>query len=115
MAQLVVQDETLLSGLPSFAAAAVGGDQAVNDGTVVFWVHNQSGAPITCNVLEGRFCNFNHAHVNQSFVVSAGALFKTTQFDPRRWNDESGNLKITYSSATNVVVAAVAQKQKYRS
>lgn len=114
MAQLTPQDESTLSGAPSFQNCDPSGDRVRNDGTVALWIKNNSAGGILVTVHEGRTCDFGHAHVNHSFTVGAGQTWKTPTYEPSRWNEMTGDLFVTYASTSSLQIAAVSQKTKYR-
>jgi len=110
MATLTVQ-ETGLSGLkPVFVAATSGGDDFVNDGSVVLHVKNGGGGSITVTANSQRNCDQGFDH-DLAVSVPAGEERMIGPFSTRRFNVETGadkdKVKITYSGITSVTVAAI--------
>ena len=106
MADLTVQVISLSGIVPSFAAAAVGGDAFLNSGREYFHVKNGSAASINATLNSVAACNqgFDHDAV---VAVAAGAEKLIGPFPKARFNDAAEKVQVTYSGVTTVTVAAV--------
>lgn len=113
MATLSVQN-LVISGelLPSYGAAAGGGDEMPNDGDTFLHVKNGGGAGITVTVAaqvtardaEG-YGPFTRA--NLAVSIAAGADKLIGPLPPKTFNNTNGRAAITYSGVTTVTVAAL--------
>lgn len=106
MSVLSVQDVTNAGLQPSYVAAAAGGDSFPNNGRTVVHVKNGSASAITVTIASPQQCSHGFTHA-LAITVNAGADKLIGPLDPFRFNDNSGNVGITYSSATTVTVAAL--------
>src|SRR4051794_5552022 len=96
MATLAVQDVTNAGTVPTYGAAAGGGDQFQNDGKTMFHVKNGSGGSITVTFASQKSCDQGSTH-NTAVAVAAGAEKMVGPFDPSRYNDANGYCQVTYS------------------
>jgi len=109
MAVLTVQHTTGTSGLvPTFSAAAGGGDSFVNAGGAVLQVKNGDASSHTVTVACQTACNLGGTSVHNIVVpVAAGATAMIGPF-PFNYNDAGGSVQVTYSAVTSVTVAVTA-------
>lgn len=103
---LTLQQETLSGVAPNFVAATAGGDSFANDGNTSLRVKNGSASPITVTINSPTQCNMGFTH-NVAVTVAAGAEQDIGPFPPSRFNDQYGNVNVTYSASASVTVAAV--------
>lgn len=108
MANLSVQTITLSAITPSFTTASFGGDQFANSGYEFLWIKNSSGSSVTVTIDSQTPCNQGYDH-NVTVTVPAGQERVVGPFQPGRFNDANGNVKITYSSTANVTVGVFKQ------
>lgn len=108
MAQLTVQNVVRAGLVPSYAAAAAGGDSFKNEPLTILHVKNGSAAAITVtvtsqtkNVPEGT------TKTNLTVNVAAGSEAMIGPFSRSAFNDSNGLVQVTYSAVTSVTVAAV--------
>lgn len=106
MADLTVQVISLLGIVPSYAAAAVGGNAFLNSGREYFHVKNGSAASIDVTVDSVAPCNQGFDH-NVVVAVAASAEKLIGPFPKSRFNDAAEKVQVTYSAVTTVTVAAV--------
>ena len=106
MAQLTIQTIAVAGVVPTYAAAAAGGDAFLNDGATYFHVKNGGGSSINVTVNSITACDQGFDH-DQVVAVANGSEKILGPFPVGRWNDTSGNVSITYSAVTSVTVAAV--------
>ena len=105
MATLTVQQIAPTGTVPTFVAAAVGGDAFANDGKTTLHVANGSGSTITVSITAQSDCNQGFAH-DGGGTVADGLTASFGPFDRQRFNDpETGYVEVTYSAVTTVTVA----------
>jgi hypothetical protein len=107
MATLTVQTTDLDGVVPSYVAAAGGGDEFPNDGRTMLHLKNGSGGAITVTVDALVDCDqgFNHDSVTS---VGAGAEAMIGPFDIRVFNNQTTQrAAITYSDVTTLTIAAI--------
>lgn len=107
MATLTVQKTTLGGIVPTYAAAAAGGDEFANDGETYFHVKNASAGSVTVTLDSVRACDQGFDH-NSGGAVAAGAEAVYGPFAKARFNNVSGRVAATYTAVTSVTVAAVS-------
>jgi hypothetical protein len=107
MAQLTVISANLSGKSLTETAASSGGDTFANNGQTLFKVTNGGTASITVTVNSQKLCNFGFDH-NLDVTVAAGEEKVIGSFDRPRFNDDSGNVSITYSAVTSVTVCAIS-------
>jgi len=105
VATLAVQKIVPAGLSPSLVAADEDGDQFANGGRVFFHINNASAAPITATIDSVQPCSQGVDH-NVAVSVPAGAERLVGPFDPRRFNNSSGRVAVTYSAVTSVTVGA---------
>lgn len=90
---------------PVFVAASGGGDTFINNGDTEVLVVNSNVAAITLTIECTAPCIFGFT---DDQVVSCGGqeLTRIGPFEAKRFNSALGVASLTYSSATNVTVAA---------
>lgn len=106
MAQLDVEAVSLTGGTPSMVAASAGGDSFSNDGHTMFKVTNGGASSVTVTVASPQDCNYGYNH-DVVVNVAAGATVDVGPFPPARFNDNKGNVNVTYSEVTSVTVSPV--------
>jgi hypothetical protein len=107
MATLTVQDITLSTSLtPSYAAAAGGGDDFVNNGRTFLHIKNGSGAPLVATINSLVNCSQGFDH-NIDITIPAGSEEMCGPFSTSRFNSD-GKVAITYDGVTSLTVAAIA-------
>lgn len=97
----------LRTGLtPSFVAANVAGDSFVNDGRTMFRWKNASGGIITATIpLVTTVDGQTLASKTVSIPATTGDV--TTDVFTADYNDNLGQVNVTYSSVTSLTVAAI--------
>lgn len=105
IATLSVQDVTSAGTVPTYAAAAGGGDQFSNDGKTYLHVKNGGGSSINVTIASQVACSQGSTH-NTVVAVANGAEKMIGPFPPERFNDASGFVQVTYSAVTSVTVGA---------
>ena len=107
MATLTLYQTDLGGVVPSYAAAAGGGDEFVNDGNTMLHVKNGSGGAITVTVNSLVACDQGSDHDSVT-SVGAGAESMIGPFDRTRFNDPiTGRAAITYSGVTSLTLAPI--------
>lgn len=96
----------------SYVAADATGNTFDNSaGDVLLYVFYNGGLfiplSVTVTVAEQRTCNFGHPAVDLSQDVALNSLEILGPFDLLRFNNTSRLVSVTYSSVTNLSVAAV--------
>ena len=100
--------QTDISNFTPVAAEATGNTFDNSTGNVyLHLVNNDATSSVVVTVAEQRTCNFGHPTTDYTFTVPAGAYRILGPFDLLRFNNTSRAVSVTYSSATNLVVAAV--------
>jgi hypothetical protein len=107
MATLTAQKASLAGTTPSFASAAGGGDEFLNDGDTVIHVKNGSGGSINVTVNSQTPCSqgFDHDLV---VAVGAGAEKIIGPFAKARFDDANGKVQLTYSGVTSLTLAVIS-------
>jgi len=106
MAVLTVQAVALTGIVPTYGAAAGGGDEFANDGRTFLHVKNGGGSPI--NVTFATPKKVKGVDIENPVVaVSNGSEKMIGPFDPEIFNAADGNVDVAYSGVTTVTVAAV--------
>lgn len=105
MPNLSVQTISQTGLTPAFTAATVAGDSFINDGRAFLHVKNGGVSSITVTINSVQKCSQGFDH-DLILDVAAGADKIIGPFDPKRFNDETGKVVVTYSDATSVTVAA---------
>lgn len=106
MSVAITPQEVVGAGVvPVFVAAALAGNNFINDGRISLEFVNGHTAPITITVDSFTPCNqgFDHDLV---FTVAAGARHRTPTLDPGRYSRPDGRVYITYSLTTALVIGA---------
>jgi len=107
MAALVTQYLDKASGtVPSFSAAAGGGDTVASSEGVFLVVKNGGGAPITVTVTVPGSTSYGVANPDPTFTVANGAERWIPLFDPAYRNADDDTVAIAYSAVTSVTVGA---------
>jgi hypothetical protein len=107
MAVLTVTDVTPVTGVvQTLTAAAGGGDSFPNaDGRTYFVVTNGGGSSITVTINSVTPCDQGADH-DGGGAVANGTTRTFGPFQPRRFNNASGAIDVTYSGVTSVTVGA---------
>lgn len=90
---------------PTFVAGSAGGDTFRNNGTNFIHVKNGGASSITVTIDSVEKCNHGFDH-NLTVSVAAGAERIIGPFDEKRFNNESGQVSVSYSGVTSVTVAS---------
>lgn len=106
MAVLTVQDVTAAGLTPTYVAASAGGDSFVNDGRTVLHVKNGDTVAHTVTIVSAKTCNQGFQH-NIQVTVGAGSDKMIGPFPTDRFNNDSGQVSVTYDGVTSVTVAAL--------
>lgn len=106
MATLTVQEIVIGGITPSFAAAAGGGDQFLNNGRCFFEAKNGSGGAITVTfVTSATIAGYALADATVSVGATTGDKM-AGPFPPDLFNDSSNYVQVTYSGVTSLTVGA---------
>lgn len=89
----------------SAVAAAAGGDRFLNTGNEQLYVKNGGGGSI--NVTIDAQSDGGVSYTDPVIAVAAGAEKLIGRFDPRKFNDSSGYVNISYSGVSSVTVAVI--------
>lgn len=103
---LSVQKTGLAGGSVSLVAATAGGDTFANDGATVLHINNAGAGSITVTFSAQQTCNQGFKH-DDVVTVANGAYEVVGPFAANRFNDQSGNVNVTYSAVASVTVGAV--------
>lgn len=106
MAQLTVESVSLDGSYPAMVSADANGDSFSNGGNEMFKVTNGGATSITVTVKSPLPCNYGYNH-DVALSVAAAATVDVGPFPPMRFNDNKGNVNVTYSAVTSVTVSAV--------
>lgn len=91
---------------PAFVAASAGGDTFRNSGGNNFLhVKNGGAAAVTVTIDSVEKCNQGFDH-NLAITVPAGSDKIVGPFQEKRFNNDSGQVSVSYSDVTSVTVAA---------
>lgn len=90
-----------------FVAAGASGDTFLNDGKTALYVKNASGGPITLTIIANRACSSGELHDSTPSIPDGFAGFVAMKLRNDRYNTRFRVAQITYSSATDIEVAAV--------
>lgn len=108
MADLAVQNVSLVGLTPTYGAAAAGDAIAGNDGRIMLHVKNTNAATRDVTITSQKPATPGLAPANLVVTVPATTGDKMIgPFDPTAWNDTTGRVQIAYSATTGVTVAAV--------
>lgn len=94
-------------------AAAAGGDQFLNSrGDIFLYVKNDSASPVTVTITaqttsfeDEKYGSSTKANITES--VAASGISFIGPLAPKAFNNSSGYVQVSYSSATSVTVAAI--------
>jgi len=107
MATLARNQPGLTAAVLGATAAAVAGDQFLNDGRQLLYVKNVNASSRTITVATGGTI-LGLAIDNVAFAVAQNAEKIVGPFNPQYFNDSSGYVQVTYSAETDVTVAVVS-------
>jgi hypothetical protein len=105
MAELTVQEVTLLGISPTFSAADSVGDTFKNYGKTIFHVKNGDTADKVVTIAS-NLCNYGENH-DIVVTVPAGGERQIGHFDTQRFNNNSFKVSVSYDAVTSVTVAAI--------
>lgn len=106
MATLALTVPTFNGTQISGAAASGGGDLMPNDGRTVLHVQNNGGSPINVTITpSGTAAGLSYQAIVQA--VAAGTIKVFGPFPTQQFNNANGQVPITYSGVTSVLVTAV--------
>lgn len=108
MATLTVQKPGPAGAVLIAQGASAGGDVFPNDGNAILYVRNISGSTITVTVstpAAPKGLGINEL----SLSVGNGQHRVLGPFDPRAFNNASGNVSVSYSATTNLLVAVIGR------
>jgi hypothetical protein len=106
VATLTVQDIVRTGLAPSYGAAAGGGDEFANNGSVFYHVKNGGGGSITATFVTQSTVD-GLAVSDLAVAVPNGGERIVGPFPPGIYNDANGRVQVTYSGVTSVTVAAL--------
>lgn len=104
MAALTVQTIGVSGLVPTYAAAAAGGDTFANDGRTMFHFKNADTVTHTATINSLATCNFGFDH---DAVVAVTASEDERMIGPFPINRFGANVSVTYDAVTSVTVAAI--------
>jgi hypothetical protein len=108
VAVLTVTNLTRTGDGKSFVAADVAGDLVPNgDGKTLLYFRNTNAAPRIVTVNSVRPCDQGFDHNEQITVAATTGDEICGPYDPARFNNDSGQLSLTYDAVTNLTVACV--------
>lgn len=105
MATLASVAPTLAGANLGAAAAAGGGDRFLNTGNEQLYIKNAGGGSI--NVTIDAQTDGGVSYTDPVVAIAAGAEKLIGRFDPRKFNDSSGYVNISYSGVSSVTVAVI--------
>lgn len=106
MATLTVVTPTYAGLQISGVAASGGGDSMPNDGRTLLVVQNNGGSTITVTITpSGPAAGLSYQAV--AGVVASGTIKVFGPFPTQQFNNVNGQIPISYSSVTSLLVSAV--------
>lgn len=106
MAMLNTQTISQAGIAPAFTAASAGGDTFRNSGgNTFFQVKNGGASSVTVTIDSVEKCNQGFDH-NLTVTVPASSDQIIGPFEERRFNNDNGQVAVSYSGVTSVTVAA---------
>ena len=112
MAQLTPQTIDPQGSVVTFAAAAAGGDTVTHESNLVLIARNAAAATaaMTVTIASKATAQLGYAPANNAVSVPIGGE-AMIPLSPGVYRDAaSGNVSITYSTATNVTVAVIRHR-----
>jgi hypothetical protein len=106
MAAIAILRPTFAGLTLTTQAAAGGGDTLQNDGQTVLYVKNGGGASINVTITPAATPD-GLAFAPRVVAVGAGAERLLGPYPPVFFNDVNGQVAVTYSAVTSVVVAGI--------
>lgn len=91
----------------TYANAAAGGDVYPNSGREMVHLRNASGADIDVTFASQTPCNQGVTH-NAVVTVPAGSDIMVAPRDADRFNNENGQVEMTYESETGLTIAILS-------
>lgn len=117
MAAITPQVMSLSGVAPTYNAASSGGDTFLNDGRTYAHFKNGAGSAITvtfdavADVTDNALGEF--APPDLVVTVPAGGEKIVGNFPPARFNGSTGNVSMSYSSATSLTVAVIREDKAF--
>lgn len=108
MATITPQTGSNKGAALTFASAAVGGDEMLNNGVAILLLRNASAGSIVVTATSQK--NVVGLSIEDpAFTVTAGAYAEMGPFDPTIFNTAAGGVQLSYSGAsvTGLQIAAV--------
>lgn len=107
MATLVTQNITTAGILPTYTAAAGGGDAMIADSTSFLHVKNGTASPMTVTLVTPATVDTTLTVADRAITVGANSEQMISVPDSLYRDPTTGLAAITYSLATSVTVAAI--------
>lgn len=107
MAALTIQTTSQAGITPTYAAAAAGGDTVVNNGRVVLHVKNGYTSPQTVTIASKAQATVGLARADRSVAVPNASERIIGPFEVQIWNNDTGQIELTYSGVTSLTIAAI--------
>lgn len=111
MSQRTTQKFSLSGIVPSFSAADAAGDQFANTGKCILHVKNGGASAITVTIAS-QISNPPAGTIaqDQQVTVAAGSEKMIGPFPQSAFNDENGQVHVSYSGVTSVTIAVFEMK-----
>lgn len=100
--ELTIQD----SGTLTFESASAGGDYFNNNGNRKIILKNDDSSAKTITFIAQEPCNQGHLH-DKEVDVPAGEEHLVDNIPTNFYNDENGDVQMTYSSETSLTIAVI--------
>lgn len=107
MATLTTQNITTAGILPTYTAAAGGGDAMIADATSFLHIKNGAGSSMTVTLVTPATVDNTLAVGDRAVTVAAGSEQMIAVPDSLYRDPTTGLASITYSAVTTVTVAAI--------
>lgn len=103
MADLTVQELSMIGIDPAYVAASAGGDKFVNDGKTIIIIKNGGAGTIVATVDSILPCDQGDDH-NKVISVLASGEKMAGSYSKARFNDTVGKVAIIYDDVTSVTI-----------
>jgi len=112
MAELTIQQITEDGGSVTYSAAAGGGDTADNGGSTFLNIKNGGGGEVTVTITAQTTSVESSIYgdltkANASIAIAGSGEAFIGPFKPSAFNNDDGEIAITYSGVTSVTIAAL--------